>query len=80
MKYTPYANLFVEMLRGDPTLLIRGDEAEESWRIVDPVLESWAAGDVPLQTYKAGDPPPLLSNAGPSRSTDSDDDRKAVST
>jgi glucose-6-phosphate 1-dehydrogenase len=58
MKYTPYANLFVEMLRGDPTLLIQGDEAEEAWRIVDPVLAGWAAGEVPMQTYRAGDPPP----------------------
>lgn len=39
---------------GDPTLSIRGDEAEESWRIVEPILEAWAAERVPLGTYPAG--------------------------
>ena len=53
-----YANLVLEMLRGDATLLIRGDEAEESWRIIDPVTQAWTAGDVPLQEYAAGQPPP----------------------
>lgn len=55
---TPYANLLLEMLRGDPTLFIRGDETEEAWRIVDPVAAAWAAGSVPLQSYPAGGPPP----------------------
>jgi glucose-6-phosphate 1-dehydrogenase len=54
----PYANLLLEMLRSDPTLFIRGDEAEEAWRIIDPVMGGWAAGDVPMQTYRAGGPPP----------------------
>ena len=57
-KRTPYANLLLEMLRGDATLFIRGDEAEESWRIVDPVAKAWAAGEVPLKTYPAGGEPP----------------------
>ena len=33
--------------RRDPMLFIRGDEAEESWRIVDPVMQAWAAGPGP---------------------------------
>ena len=41
---TPYANLLAEMLRGDPTLFIRGDEAEETWRIIDPVMNAWRRG------------------------------------
>jgi glucose-6-phosphate 1-dehydrogenase len=54
-----YARLILDILEGDPTLSIRGDEAEESWRIVEPILEAWAAGRVPLGTYPAGevDPP-----------------------
>ena len=59
MTRTPYANLILEMLRGDPMLLIRGDEAEEAWRIVDPVVSGWAAGEVPMQTYPAGSSPPV---------------------
>jgi glucose-6-phosphate 1-dehydrogenase len=57
-RHTAYANLVLEMLNGDATLLIRGDEAEESWRIIDPVMRAWSAGDVPMQEYAAGEPPP----------------------
>jgi glucose-6-phosphate 1-dehydrogenase len=55
---TPYANLVLEMLHKDPMLFIRNDEAEEAWRIIDPVQHAWAAGDVPMQEYVAGSPPP----------------------
>ncbi len=55
---TPYANLILDMLNGDPMLFIRGDEAEEAWRIIDPVMNAWAAGDVPMQEYPAGHAPP----------------------
>jgi glucose-6-phosphate 1-dehydrogenase len=57
-RFTAYANLILETLRNDPMLFIRGDEAEESWRIVDPVMTAWAAGDVPMQEYAAGGTPP----------------------
>ncbi len=56
---TPYANLILEMLKSNPTLTIRGDEAEESWRIIDPVVKAWAAGAVPMQEYPAGGEPPV---------------------
>jgi glucose-6-phosphate 1-dehydrogenase len=55
---SPYANLVLDMLRSNPVLVVRGDEAEEAWRIVDPVLQAWTAGDVPMQEYAAGTPPP----------------------
>ncbi|MBN2624053.1 MAG: glucose-6-phosphate dehydrogenase [Acidimicrobiales bacterium] len=58
-RFTPYANLILEMLRKDPMLFIRGDEAEEAWRIVDPVVRAWSAGEVPMQDYPAGQPPPI---------------------
>ena len=51
---SPYARLLRDILDGDPTLSIRGDEAEESWRIVEPVLESWQRDEVPMLTYPAG--------------------------
>ena len=57
-RFTAYANLILEMLRSDPMLFIRADEAEESWRIVDPVMKAWAAGEVPMQEYAAGGIPP----------------------
>jgi glucose-6-phosphate 1-dehydrogenase len=49
-----YARLLRDILDGDPMLSIRGDEAEEAWRIVEPILDAWRGGAVPLQTYPAG--------------------------
>jgi glucose-6-phosphate 1-dehydrogenase len=57
-RFEAYAHLIHQMLQNDPMLFIRGDEAEEAWRIVDPVMRAWAAGDVPLQEYVAGQDPP----------------------
>ncbi len=31
-----------------------GDEAEQAWRILTPVIEAWAQGRVPLLEYPAG--------------------------
>ncbi|MET7928316.1 gluconokinase, GntK/IdnK-type [Streptomyces sp. NPDC005349] len=43
-----------------PSLSIRSDEAEEAWRVVEPVLSAWERGLVPLEEYPAGSdgPPP----------------------
>lgn len=49
-----YGLLLREMLAGDASLSISDVEAEESWRIVEPVLAAWAAGEVPLREYAAG--------------------------
>jgi glucose-6-phosphate 1-dehydrogenase len=49
-----YARLLLAAFEGDATLSIRDDEAEECWRIVEPILEVWAAGGVPLEEYPAG--------------------------
>lgn len=53
-----YAHLIHQMLQNDPMLFIRGDEAEEAWRVIDPVLATWSKGDVPMQEYAAGTVPP----------------------
>ncbi|HEX2173092.1 MAG TPA: glucose-6-phosphate dehydrogenase, partial [Dehalococcoidia bacterium] len=39
-----YGHLLLDVLTGDPTLSIRDDEIEESWRIIDQISEAWAAG------------------------------------
>jgi glucose-6-phosphate 1-dehydrogenase len=49
-----YGLLLKEMLAGNRTLSISDVEAEESWRIVEPILAAWASGEVPLQDYPAG--------------------------
>lgn len=50
----PYGEILDGILSGDPLLSVRGDVAEECWRILTPVLESWASGEVPLDEYTAG--------------------------
>ena len=53
-RFEAYAHLVHQMLQNDPMLFIRGDEAEEAWRIIDPVVRAWSAGEVPMQEYAAG--------------------------
>ncbi len=74
----PYSLLLKEILEGDPTLSIRGDEAEELWRIVEPVLQAWERDEVPLEEYPAGSGwarrarrrrPEAAPDAGPRRGT-----------
>jgi glucose-6-phosphate 1-dehydrogenase len=55
----PYAQLLLDILTGNSALSIRADEAEESWRVVTPVLDAWSKELVPLREYAAGsDGPP----------------------
>jgi glucose-6-phosphate 1-dehydrogenase len=56
---TEYSRVLLDVLDGDSRLSIRGDEAEEAWRIVTPVLEAWAADRVPLEQYPAGSDGPV---------------------
>ena len=58
----PYARVLLDVLTNGSTLSVRGDEAEEQWRVVTPVLDAWTAGRVPLEEYPAGSagPPPLV--------------------
>ncbi|MFE5813789.1 glucose-6-phosphate dehydrogenase [Streptomyces sp. NPDC056479] len=55
-----YGRLLLDVLTGDPALSIRGDEAEEAWRVLEPVLSAWQRDLVPLEEYPAGSdgPPP----------------------
>jgi glucose-6-phosphate 1-dehydrogenase len=49
-----YAEVLSGILDGDATLSVRGDAAEECWRIVQPVIDAWREGRVPLDEYAAG--------------------------
>ena len=42
-----HKRLFLDVLRGDPTLFPRHKDVEMSWRILDPVLPNWAAEGKP---------------------------------
>jgi glucose-6-phosphate 1-dehydrogenase len=59
-----YGKLLLDVMRGDLTLSIRDDEAEESWRIVEPILQAWRDGQVPLREYPAGSKGPDQVNMG----------------
>ncbi|MGR0159722.1 glucose-6-phosphate dehydrogenase [Paenarthrobacter nitroguajacolicus] len=50
----PYGEVLEGILNGDPLLSVRGDTAEDCWRIIEPVLRAWESGDVPLDEYDAG--------------------------
>ena len=49
-----YGEVLAGVFESDPTLSVRGDTAEECWRIVDPVLQAWRQDAVPLEEYPAG--------------------------
>ena len=53
----PYASLILDVLRGDPTLAVRGDEAEQAWRIMEPIVHAWGDDAVEMRTYPAGTTP-----------------------
>jgi glucose-6-phosphate 1-dehydrogenase len=59
----PYGHVLLDLLGGGSTLSVRGDEAEEAWRVVEPVLAAWREHRVPLEEYPAGSdgPPPIVS-------------------
>jgi glucose-6-phosphate 1-dehydrogenase len=49
-----YERLIMDVIRGNQTLFMRGDEVEAAWAWTDPVIEGWKArGDVP-KPYDAG--------------------------
>ena len=57
----PYGHVLLDLLDGGSTLSVRGDGAEEAWRVVEPVLAAWREQRVPLEEYPAGSdgPPPV---------------------
>jgi glucose-6-phosphate 1-dehydrogenase len=59
-----YGRLLLDLLGGDLTLSIRDDEAEESWRIVEPIQEAWRRNEVPLLDYAAGSDGPARTAHG----------------
>jgi glucose-6-phosphate 1-dehydrogenase len=50
-----YEMLLLDVMQGDATLFIRGDEAEAQWRLITPIEEAWANQNVKeLPVYAAG--------------------------
>ena len=43
-----YERLIMDVIRGNQTLFMRGDEVEAAWAWTDPLIEGWASkGDRP---------------------------------
>jgi len=49
-----YERLIMDVIRGNQTLFMRGDEVEAAWAWTDPIIEGWQnRGDKPVQ-YEPG--------------------------
>jgi glucose-6-phosphate 1-dehydrogenase len=49
-----YERLVMDVIRGDQTLFMRGDEVEAAWAWIDPILAAWEGAHRPPQLYDAG--------------------------
>lgn len=50
-----YEALILDVLKGDPTLFMRGDQVESAWQVVMPVLDAWKKNPKKaLHQYAAG--------------------------
>ena len=62
--FAAYERVFLDLLEGNTTLFIRADEAEEAWRVSEPILQAWEQGLVPLLEYPAGTDASLVARSG----------------
>jgi glucose-6-phosphate 1-dehydrogenase len=49
-----YETLLYDVMIGDPTLFMRDDMVEQTWRIVQPLLDAWGDVDAPPPLYESG--------------------------
>lgn len=49
-----YERLLMDVIRGDQTLFMRGDEVEAAWAWADPIIEAWAASGRAPSLYDSG--------------------------
>lgn len=56
-----YERLLMDVVRGNLSLFMRGDEVEAAWRWVDGIIESWDLGQTKLYGYAAGTDGPTQS-------------------
>lgn len=60
-----YGEILAHIFDNNPLLSVRGDIAEQCWRIVEPVLDAWRADEVVMDTYQAGSSGPPAWSARP---------------
>ena len=50
-----YETLLLDIMQGDATLFLRGDQTEAAWSVIMPILEVWsAAKSTDFPNYPAG--------------------------
>ncbi|KAJ56663.1 glucose-6-phosphate dehydrogenase [Actibacterium mucosum KCTC 23349] len=49
-----YERLIMDVIRGNQTLFMRGDEVEAAWAWTDPLIEGWQGAGTKPATYDAG--------------------------
>jgi glucose-6-phosphate 1-dehydrogenase len=57
-----YETLIYDVMIGDPTLFMRADMVEQTWRIVQPVLDAWAAEKADFPDYDSGSDGPTAAD------------------
>jgi len=59
-----YERLLLDVMINDPTLFIRYDEVEASWKFIDKIVKKWSEdGSFPLYTYKKASNGPFEMNS-----------------
>ena len=59
-----YERLLLDVLRGQLTLFMRGDELEAAWEWVEPILNNWEQDDTAPLPYTSGTWGPAASQGG----------------
>ncbi|NCV99782.1 MAG: glucose-6-phosphate dehydrogenase [Proteobacteria bacterium] len=49
-----YERLLLDVIRGNPSLFVRRDEIEASWKWIDNIINLWKSQDVPMEEYISG--------------------------
>ena len=49
-----YERLIMDVIRGDQTLFMRGDEVEAAWAWTDPIIDAWQAREDRPHSYEPG--------------------------
>ena len=49
-----YERLITDVIRGNQTLFMRGDEVEAAWAWADPIVAAWAGSSAAPAPYDAG--------------------------
>lgn len=54
-----YERLIMDVVRGNQTLFMRGDEVEAAWRWIDPIIDAWEASGLKPEAYDPGSRGPI---------------------